>query len=67
MDEFGRCFLDLLIVGCFSDGTPVLTSFSLQRFLMMAVAGSSVLLLSFGPFIVNVCGFILCLEVYVDG
>jgi len=30
------------------------TSFSLQRFLMLAVAGASVFLLSFGPFIVNV-------------
>jgi len=32
----------------------VLTSFSLQRLLMLAVAGTSVFILSFGPFIVNV-------------
>lgn len=34
-------------------GMPVLTSFSLQRLLMLAVAGMSVFILSFGPFIVN--------------
>jgi len=35
-------------------GTPVLTSFCLQRLLVLAVAGTSVFILSFGPFIVNV-------------
>jgi len=40
--------------GLFSDGTPVLTAFSLERFLALAVAVLSVFILSFGPFIVNV-------------
>ena len=38
----------------FTDGLPVLTSFSMQRLLVLAVAVASVFILSFGPFIVNV-------------
>jgi len=52
--------LQVSVFCLFADGTPVLTSFSLQRFLSLAVAGSSVFILSFGPFIVNVRHRIVC-------